>query len=104
MNCGCEVTKNLLDSKREKLKNTLWFIKKDKTLKEFFIIMTNVNIEKILAFRYKDKKISVYDDFFDIELNENQGKIPNNEKGVINMIILINYKLCTRITNQKFKI
>ena len=63
MACGCEVATGILDSKRRDTKNLLSNLEKeDKDIKKRIMkSVFNVNIEKILAFKYKKEKFSVYD-------------------------------------------
>ncbi len=65
MACGCAVASGIIDSKRRDTKNLLNELeKKDKDIKKRIMQSAfNVNIEKILAFRYKAQKISVFDKY-----------------------------------------
>lgn len=65
MNCGCKVASGLVDSKRKETKNLINELeKKDKDIKKRIMqSVFNVNIEKILAFKYKSQKISVFDNY-----------------------------------------
>ena len=63
MACGCEVAKGILDSKRRDTKALLnSLVEKDKDIKKRIMqSVFNVNIEKILGFKCKREKYSVYD-------------------------------------------
>ncbi len=65
MNCGCEVAQGIIDSKRQFVKELLEKLCiDDKDIKKRIMqSIFNVNIEKILGFKYKGKKFSVYDDY-----------------------------------------
>lgn len=71
MACGCSVASGLLDSKRRDTKNLLNELeKKDLDIKKRIMqSVFNVNIEKILEFKYKKNKISVFDNYEIIKKN-----------------------------------
>lgn len=64
MSCGCEVASGLFDSKRRDTKELLnQLVLKDKDIKKRIMqSVFNVNIEKILGYKYRKEKFSIYDD------------------------------------------
>lgn len=72
MNCGCEVASGLIESKRREIKELIAsFELKDKDIKKRIMqSVFNVNIEKILGFKYKKENISVYDNYTIIKNKE----------------------------------
>lgn len=65
MNCGCTIAAEKTSSKRSEIKKLITTLNEmDKDIKHRLLLSTsNVNIEKILAFKYKGKKYSYLDNY-----------------------------------------
>lgn len=72
MACGCEVAQGIFDSKRRDTKNLLNELEaKDKDIKKRIMqSVFNVNLEKILGYKYKKEKFSIYDDDYYTNLDK----------------------------------
>ena len=73
MNCGCTIAAERTSSKRRETKELIEMLSKTNPdiKKKILLSSFNVNVEKILAFKYKGKKISYLDDY---EIIENKDK------------------------------
>lgn len=69
MNCGCTIAAERTSSKRRETKELIEMLSKTNPdiKKKILLSSFNVNVEKILAFKYKGKKISYLDDYEIIE-------------------------------------
>ena len=65
MNCGCTIAAERTSSKRRETKELIEMLSKTNPdiKKKILLSSFNVNIEKILSFKYKGKKISYLDDY-----------------------------------------